>query len=89
MKQENQSKTDSIRALNIKCTPIMWIVIFTITIIGITIYSSFTGRSMAKRYASPINASMKIKLEVTPEHLWYEEIISEDPTLRLEISVNI
>ena len=41
-------------------------------------YSMWTGVRVAEFYAPLIDAAMKVKLEATLAHLWFEEIISGD-----------
>ncbi len=57
---------------------ILWVPVLTLAMVGVMLYSSFLGRSMAVRFAPLVDAAMEIKLEATTAHLWFEEIIGGD-----------
>ncbi len=69
---------------NTKQTPAVWMIVFTLIIAAAMLYSLITGSSLAERYAPLVDAAMEIKLEATAAHLWFEEIISGDRTLKIE-----
>lgn len=66
-------------------TPILWIIILTLIIVGAMLYSSYAGRSIAERYAPLMDAAMEIKLETTTAHLWLEEVISGDRSIDIAV----
>jgi heme/copper-type cytochrome/quinol oxidase subunit 2 len=53
-------------------------------IIGISVYSFYIGDRVSKMYMPLANAAIKIKLETTTAHLWFEELISGDTRESLE-----
>lgn len=63
----------------------LWVTAFTMVMLGTMFYSFTTGRNMAQRYTPLQDAAMEIKLEATTAHLWFEEAISGDRTINLEI----
>ncbi len=65
--------------------PVLWVVILTLIIIAVMLYSSYNGRSIAERYSPLVDATMEIKLEATTAHLWFEEIISGDRYLDINV----
>jgi PAS domain-containing protein len=48
------------------------------------LYAFNAGNSMAERYVPLTSAAMKIKLEATTAHLWFEEIMSGDRFVDIE-----
>jgi len=78
----NKLKTESIVGRRL---PILWVVILTLIIIAVMLYSSYNGRSIAERYAPLQDAVMEIKLEATTAHLWFEEIISGDRYIDINV----
>ena len=65
-------------------TPIL-VALLTLVIVSAMSYSSYIGRDLAVRYAPLIDATMEIKLEATTAHLWFEEAISGDRTVQIEV----
>jgi len=63
---------------------ILWVTGFTLGIAGAMLYSFYLGLNMATRYTPVVHAATELKLEATTAHLWFEEIISGDPYLRIE-----
>ena len=57
----------------------------TLLTLAIVYYSFYTGRNIAERYAPLVDATMEIKLEATIAHLWFEEAISGDRTVDVEV----
>ena len=53
-------------------------------IIGISIYNFYIGYRVRKIYMPLATAAIKIKLETTTAHLWFEELISGDARESLE-----
>jgi signal transduction histidine kinase/ActR/RegA family two-component response regulator len=62
----------------------LWITGLTLGILCTMWYSSHIGKEMMQRHAPLINAAMEIKLETTTSHLWFEEIISGDPNVKID-----
>ncbi len=62
----------------------MLVAILTLSMICIISFSLYLGRDIARYYAPLADASMEIKLEATIAHLWFEEAISGDRTLKIE-----
>jgi len=60
-------------------------ILITLLTLAIVYYSFGTGRSIAERYTPLIDAAMEIKLEATTAHLWFEEAISGDRTVDIEM----
>ena len=65
--------------------PILWVSTLTLIIIAVMLYSSYNGRSIAERYSPLVDAAMEIKLEATTAHLWFEEIISGDRYIDINV----
>ncbi|WP_354668419.1 EAL domain-containing protein [Colwellia sp. C2M11] len=63
---------------------ISFILILTLITITIFYYPFNTGRDIAERHSPLINAAIKIKLEVSTAHLWFEEVISGDKNVNIE-----
>ncbi|MBC8211110.1 MAG: hypothetical protein H8E21_08565 [Gammaproteobacteria bacterium] len=64
---------------------IFLIVIFiAVIVIGVVAYSFQLGYKMNAGIAPQVDATMKIKLETTTAHLWFEEIISGDRVEKIE-----
>ena len=51
---------------------------------AIVYYSFYTGSDIAERHTPLVNAAMKIKLETTTAHLWFEEAISGDQSVKID-----
>lgn len=56
----------------------------TLLIMAIVYYSFNSGRDIAFRYSPLIDAAIKIKLEATTGHLWFEEAISGDRSIDID-----
>ncbi len=80
--QNNEIVTQSLQA---KYAPIISAAILTMVIVGVMLYSFFIGRSMAERFCPLVDAAMEIKLEATTAHLWFEEIVSGDRFIEIEV----
>jgi len=48
-------------------------------------YSAETGLRMSQHYTPLIDAAMKIKLEATTAHLWFEELNAHDPDANMDM----
>ncbi|MEH6443160.1 MAG: EAL domain-containing protein [Oceanospirillaceae bacterium] len=59
-------------------------IFLTLLIMAAVSYSLNTGREIAERNSPLVNATMKIKLEVTTAHLWFEELINGDRSINIE-----
>lgn len=84
MKTQEWNKEVTIQSLHTKPGPIPFVAVLTMAIVGVMLYSSFTGSSIAKRYAPLQDAAMEIKFEATTAHLWFEEAISGDRTVAVK-----
>ena len=80
---QNQNKKIVSQSRGSKHNSILWTAVLTLAIVGVMLYSSFTGRMIAERYAPLIDAAMEIKLETAIGHLRFEEIISGDRTVSI------
>jgi diguanylate cyclase (GGDEF)-like protein/PAS domain S-box-containing protein len=56
----------------------------TLLTIAIIYYSFYIGHNITERHSPLVDAAMKIKLEATTAHLWFEEVISGDKTIHIE-----
>ena len=56
----------------------------TLLTMAIVYYSYYSGRNIAERHSPLVNAVMKVKLEATTAHLWFEEVISGDSTVHID-----
>ncbi len=65
--------------------PILWVSAATVGIVLVLVFSFFSGRSMVSRYAPHMNAAQKVKLEATMAHLWFEEFISGDVSIDIDL----
>ncbi|MEH6357656.1 MAG: EAL domain-containing protein [Pseudomonadales bacterium] len=52
---------------------------------AVVYYSFLTGRDIAERHSPLVDAAMAIKLEATTAHLWFEEVVSGDRTVDIEV----
>ncbi len=64
---------------------VVFILSVTLAIAAAMIYSFYIGRKIAVRYTPLIDAAMEIKLEAAITHLWFEEIISGDRYMDIEV----
>ncbi|MEG7525447.1 MAG: PAS domain-containing protein [Chromatiales bacterium] len=68
-------------------SPLRVIVIVTLAVVAalaILISSSGIALSIAKRSAPLIDAAMEVKYELSLYHLWFEELVQQDPTVDRE-----
>jgi len=63
---------------------ILLIVTVTVSLAFSMLFSFFSGRDIAQRYAALIDASVEIKFEATIGHLWFEEMIAGDRSINLD-----
>jgi diguanylate cyclase (GGDEF)-like protein/PAS domain S-box-containing protein len=56
----------------------------TLLTMAIVYYSFNSGRDIAERQSSLVDAAMEIKFEATTAHLWFEEVISGVRTVDIE-----
>ncbi|RKZ89049.1 MAG: hypothetical protein DRQ39_01370 [Gammaproteobacteria bacterium] len=61
------------------------VAVLTLSIASAMFYSFSAGRNIATHYAPLVDAAMEIKLEATTAHLWFEEVISGDRTIDIEV----
>lgn len=57
--------------------------VFLFSVLTIS-YSYRVGLQAGEEYSPLVDAAMEIKLEATAAHLWFEEIISNDPYLEID-----
>ena len=56
----------------------------TFLTIAIVYFSFHIGRNIVERYTPLVDAAMEVKLETTTAHLWFEELIEGDETVKIE-----
>jgi PAS domain-containing protein len=56
----------------------------TLVILGTITYTLFMGNRINAKYAPLLNATMEFRLKTAQAHLWFEEVISEDPSKKVE-----
>jgi diguanylate cyclase (GGDEF)-like protein/PAS domain S-box-containing protein len=61
------------------------VAVLTLSVASAMFYSFYAGRNLASHYAPLVEASMEIKMEATTAHLWFEEVISGDRTVDIEV----
>ncbi len=62
-------------------TPLM-VAAFTLVVVSVLVLLSQTGLKITTRNAPLVDASMEIKYELSLFHLWFEELIQGDRTVR-------
>ena len=60
------------------------VILIAVIVIGVVVYSFQLGYKMNAGIAPQVDATMKIRLESTTAHLWFEEIISGDRVEKVE-----
>lgn len=75
----NSIKTDT-TAFRILLPVLLYVALMTTTLISV----SNRGQEMTARIGPQIDASIHIKYELTRFHLWFEELVSGDPTITKE-----
>jgi len=60
------------------------VISIAVIVISVVVYSFHLGYKMNTGIAPLVDATMKIKLETTTAHLWFEEIISGDRVAKIE-----
>ena len=55
----------------------------TLVILGTITYTLFMGNRINAKYAPLLNATMEFRLKTAQAHLWFEEVISEDPSKKV------
>jgi|GEM_PF-3841941 len=60
------------------------IVLISIAMISVVAYSFTLGYEMTTNFSPLVDAAMETKLEATTAHLWFEEMISHDPSITID-----
>ena len=60
------------------------IIFLSLVMIGAVAYCFKIGYEMSVKASLFVDATMKIKLEATTAHLWFEELISQDRSVKIE-----
>lgn len=65
-------------------SPVIWVVLLTLAMLAVMFYSIRAGQNMAQRYSPQLGAIVQMRLETTTAHLWLEEIISGDQSIKID-----
>lgn len=60
------------------------LVFLSLVMIGVVAYYFNVGYEMSVKFSPLVDAAMEIKLETTIAHLWFEEMISNDASIKIE-----
>ena len=84
MNTQGQKEGVAAQTRHVRISQVLWVAVFTLAVIGVMLYSSFTGGIIAERYAPLVDAAMEIKLEASIGHLCFMELETEESDVDID-----